>query len=147
MNDTKLDPVEGGCLCQGVRYRISGRCRDIIYCHCENCRRTHGHIAAYTSVRKTDLKLLQQESLCWYYDASPGTYRGFCNTCGASLFWDARDGRDKLSIAAGSLDDSQGLKAIGHVYVAEAGYYYQIEDGLPQFSGSNAGALESDAGS
>lgn len=146
MNDTNNEPVGGGCLCQGVRYRISGRCRDIINCHCENCRRTHGHIAAYTLLSKADLKLLQQESLQWYYDESPGIYRGFCNTCGASLFWDARDGRDKLAVAAGSLDDSRDLHTIGHVYVAEAGRYYQIDDGLPQFSGSSDGALESDAG-
>ena len=139
--------LSGRCLCGGVRYRISGACRDIINCHCENCRRTHGHVAAYTSVDRDDLELLETRTLQWYHDESPDTYRGFCNNCGASLFWDGRDGRGKIAVAAGSLDDSGDLKTIGHVYVSEAGGYYAIDDGLPRYQGSNSGALEPDDGS
>jgi hypothetical protein len=51
-----------------------------------------------------------------------------------------------MSVAAGSLDDSGGLKIIGHVFVAEAGNYYKIADGLPRYQKSNAGDLENDGG-
>ena len=142
MTDEKNGNLSGGCLCGGVRYRIDGSYRDVICCHCENCRRTHGHIAAYTALRQADLTLVNDETLQWYHDASPDTWRGFCNRCGASLFWDARDGRERISVAAGTLDDSRDLETIGHVFVAEAGTYYRIDDGLPCFQGSNAGALE-----
>ena len=146
MTQDNQGPLSGGCLCGGVRYRIDGDCRDIICCHCENCRRTHGHVAAYTALEQSDLTLLSTDTLQWYHDASPDTYRGFCNRCGASLFWDTRDGRNRISVAAGSLDDSAGLKLIGHVFVGEAGKYYKIDDGLPRFQESNAGALELGAG-
>ncbi|HUV20961.1 MAG TPA: GFA family protein [Gammaproteobacteria bacterium] len=136
--------LTGGCLCAGVRYRIDGKCRDIICCHCENCRRTHGHVAAYTALPQSSLTLLSADTLQWYHDVSPDTYRGFCNRCGASLFWDLRDGRKQISVAAGSLDDSGELKVIGHIFVAEAGSYYEINDGLPRFQGGSAGALEKD---
>lgn len=142
------EPVEtlsGGCLCGGVRYRLTGPRRDVIICHCENCRRTHGHFAAYTSVSQTDLEFDDQETLQWFHDVSPDAYRGFCNRCGASLFWDARDGRGKISVAAGSLDNGRELKVIGHVFVSEAGEYYEINDGLPRFETGSAGALETDA--
>ena len=142
MTSAEPEILSGGCLCGGVRYQITGPHRDIVNCHCENCRRTHGHIAAYTSVHQSDLKLIQQQTLQWYHDQSPDTYRGFCNRCGASLFWDARDGREKMAVAAGSLDDGAGLKTIGHVYVSEAGKYYEITDDLPQFETGNYGALE-----
>jgi len=33
----------GGCLCQAVRYEIHGPLRDVIACHCTQCRRTSGH--------------------------------------------------------------------------------------------------------
>ncbi len=144
MSNGRPDILSGGCLCGGVRYRLTGKCRDIINCHCKNCRRTHGHIAAYTSAQKSDLVLSCQQTLQWYHDESPNTYRGFCNRCGASLFWDARDDRNKMAIAAGSLDDSGELKTIGHVYLSEAGKYYEIDDGLPGFETGSAGALESD---
>ena len=147
MTSSELTPLTGGCLCGGVRYQIVGPRRDIINCHCENCRRTHGHIAAYTSVRKSDLDLTNEQTLQWYHDESPDTWRGFCNRCGASLFWDARDGRNKMSVAAGSLDDSGELQTIGHVFVSEAGQYYEIGDGLPQFETGNDGELEDDGSS
>ena len=142
MPDNPLPPLTGGCLCGGVRYRITGPRRNVIVCHCENCRRTHGHAAAYTSLRQADLELLQQQTLDWYHDESPDTWRGFCKRCGASLFWDRRDGRGRISVSAGTLDDSAELETIGHVFVSEAGHYYRIEDGLPQFETGNAGALE-----
>jgi hypothetical protein len=139
--------LNGGCLCGQVRYQIKGQCRNIINCHCDNCRRTHGHVAAYTSVGKSDLVLLSQQSLKWYHDKSPNSYRGFCDECGASLFWYATDSNDlfsshKISVAAGTLDSGHGLKTIGHIYVSEAGEYYQIEDELPQFAASSNGKLE-----
>jgi len=144
MTDKALVPLTGGCLCGGVRYRIDGPRRDIIVCHCENCRRTHGHQAAYTSVAQSDLQLLRQETLDWYHDRSPDTYRGFCRRCGSSLFWDARDGRNRMAVSAGTLDDSLELRIIGHVFVSEAGHYYEIDDGLPQFETGSAGALDGD---
>ena len=138
----ELAKLDGGCLCGQVRYQITGPRRNIINCHCENCRRTHGHIAAYTSVNKNDLLLVNQQCLKWYHDRSPDTYRGFCSECGASLFWDARDGNNKMAVSAGTLDTGHGLRTVGHVFVREAGEYYEISDGLPQFELSNAGELE-----
>ena len=144
MTDDRAGILSGGCLCGGVRYRIDGKYRDVICCHCENCRRTHGHIAAYTALQWSDLTLVNEQTLQWYHDVSPDTWRGFCNRCGASLFWDARDGGKRISVAAGSLDDSRDMKTIGHIFVSEAGSYYEIDDGLPRFQTGNAGALELD---
>ncbi len=144
MSDNKNEILAGGCLCSGVRYQITGQRRNVVNCHCQNCRRTHGHFAAYTSVHQSNLVMISQQTLQWYHDKSPNTYRGFCNRCGASLFWDARDGRNKMAVAAGTLDDSCELKTIGHVYLSEAGRYYEINDGLPRFDTSGAGTLECD---
>jgi len=142
VSKTRDAVITGGCLCGGVRYLIDGDCRDIICCHCENCRRTHGHIAAYTAIDRCRLTLREAQTLQWYHDASPNAYRGFCNRCGASLFWELRDARERISIAAGSLDDSGNLKTVGHVFVSEAGHYYSIDDGLPQYARGNEGNLE-----
>jgi hypothetical protein len=36
---------------------------------------------------------------------------------------------------AGTLNEPTGLKAKGHIFVADAGDYYSIDDGLPQSAG------------
>ena len=57
--------------------------------------------------------------------------RGFCPTCGASLFW-RRIGSDHIDVAAGSVDAPTGLTLAAHIHVEDKGDYYQIDDGLPQ---------------
>ena len=143
MSDTKIYHMTGGCLCKGVRYRVDGPCRDVIICHCENCRRTHGHQAAYLSTEKTSVTMESELTLHWFHDEGPNTWRGFCGECGSSLFWDMGEGSSRLSIAAGTLDDSDTLTTIGHIFLSEAGGYYQVTDELPCFDEGSGGELES----
>jgi hypothetical protein len=115
----------GACLCGGVRYEVRGPLRDVVVCHCERCRRTHGHAAAYTACAAADLVLHAQDTLRWY--AADGRARGFCGTCGASVFWRADD-RDTISIAAGTLDPPTGLRTVAHIFTRDRGDYYEIGD-------------------
>ena len=32
------DTATGRCLCGGVRYKITGKLRDVVECHCAMCR-------------------------------------------------------------------------------------------------------------
>jgi hypothetical protein len=125
-------PWLGGCLCGAVRYEVRGPLRPVIGCHCTQCRRMTGHFMAATAARHAHFRLLSDSTLGWYA-ASPEARRGFCTRCGSTLFWQGV-GRDYISIAAGTLDDASGLKVAGHIFVADKGSYYAIEDGTPQTS-------------
>jgi hypothetical protein len=70
------------------------------------------------------------DALQWY-QSSAAARRGFCRNCGSNLFWDPI-GEPRVSIMAGTLNLPTGLEARGHIFVAEAGDYYRIDDGLPQ---------------
>jgi hypothetical protein len=124
----------GRCLCGAVRYEIRGPLRDVLVCHCSECRRWSGHLFAATSAQKSDLVLVESDALRWIDspESESDARRGFCSACGSSLFWDA-PARDTISIAVGSLDEPTGLETIGHVYVSQAGDYYELPaDGLPR---------------
>ncbi|MEX0956223.1 MAG: GFA family protein [Rhizobiaceae bacterium] len=131
MNEFKM----GGCHCGAVRYSIGGPTRAVVYCHCSQCRRQSGHYYAATSCRNDELQTTGSEHLTWYR-ASESARRGFCSKCGSALFWQG-DGSANISILAGSLDLPSGLKADRHIYVADKGDYYTIDDGLPQFAQSD----------
>ncbi len=117
----------GRCLCGAVRYDLQGPLRDVLLCHCVECRRWSGHVFAATAVQREHLVLRESSGLRWI--ASPesesGARRGFCGECGSSLFWDA-PARDTVSVAAGTLDEPTGLRLLGHVYVDQAGDYYEL---------------------
>jgi hypothetical protein len=118
----------GRCLCGAVAYELRGPLRDVVNCHCGQCLRTHGNVAAYSAVAREDLALTEDRGLKWYR-SSETARRGFCGDCGASLFW-AADGRDYVAVAAGTLDPPTGLKTVGNIYVASKSDYYDITDGL-----------------
>jgi hypothetical protein len=123
----------GQCLCGAVRYEGSGPLRDVLICHCEECRRWHGHASAFTAARREDLGVDDERALRWIDGPASDAQarRGFCVECGSSLFWDA-PGRETISIAAGTLDGDTGLRVAGHIYVSERADYYDLpDDGLP----------------
>ncbi|HKD54857.1 MAG TPA: GFA family protein [Steroidobacteraceae bacterium] len=122
----------GGCLCGAVRYEAQGALRPIVMCHCSQCRRTSGHFLAATAARHADFRLVSQGELHWYASSAEGR-RGFCARCGSTLFWQGT-GRDYVSIAAGTLDDTRGLEVAWHIFVDDKGAYYEIDDRAPQSS-------------
>jgi hypothetical protein len=131
----------GGCLCGAVQYEVRGPLRDVLYCHCTKCRRTHGHVSAYASTHREHLVTTEDRGLKWYRstkDETPDIHRGFCGVCGASLFWDPR-GQDFVYLSAGTLDPPTGVKAVGHVWLSQAGDYYGIGDDLPKAEASSRG--------
>jgi hypothetical protein len=122
-------PFTGSCLCGAVRYEVSGALRDVVVCHCEMCRKSHGHIGAYAAAPKGALHLIESRGLKWYR-SSDIAQRGFCGECGGTLFWDGT-GRDTISIAAGTLDGPTGLKTVVQIYVDDKGDYYDVDVAVP----------------
>ena len=118
------DVHTGGCLCGGVRYRLTGPLRPVIACHCIQCRKTSGHHAAMTSVPNARFAIECDETLVWYR-SSESARRGFCQRCGGNLFWEPK-GEGRVSITAGTLDGATGLAIERHIYTDFAGDYYEL---------------------
>lgn len=123
---TYTEGLSGGCLCAGVRYQIKGEVREVVNCFCKQCQRTTGNFVAATRVAKSALTLIQETSLQWF-SSSPGVQRGFCSTCGSSLFWENAQ-RDQISIMAGTLDQPTNLKTTLNIYTADASDFHLIPE-------------------
>jgi len=117
----------GGCACGGVRYRITGHLRDIVHCHCEPCRRITGHHMAATAALRSDVQFESEGSLRWYQRTDTVRY-GFCSTCGATLFWEAADKADMVSIAGGTLDQPTGLTTVLAIWADDAADFHCLDD-------------------
>lgn len=128
------EPIrKGGCLCGAVRYTISGLMRNIVACHCSQCRKQSGHYYAATSTKRENLTIDGSENLA-IYRASDNANRTFCKICGSAVFWD-RDGSENISVLAGTLDTPTNLKLTHYIFCSTKGDYYDLDDGLEQFSG------------
>ena len=119
----------GRCLCGAVRFEVRGPMRDIMVCHCVECRRWSGYLGAFTSTRDEHLALLESSALRWVEspDSDVKARRGFCGDCGSSLFWKPL-ASERINIAVGTLDRPTGLQLAGHWYAHQADDYDRLLD-------------------
>ena len=125
----------GSCLCGAVTYRVDGPLREVVFCHCGQCRRQTGLYYASTNAADKDMTVTGGENITWYQSSDKGR-RGFCKSCGSALFW-KYEGTDQTSIQAGTLDLPTNLTPGYHIFCADKGDFYEINDGLPQFAKSS----------
>ncbi len=118
--------MKGGCLCEAVRFELEPPVRDVVVCHCSLCRRSGTLAGAYVGVVRVGLKIIGDPR--WYVDVN-GRRRGFCATCGATLFWDA--GGETISVSAGALDGDSGLHTLKHIFVRDAAVWERVPDDAP----------------
>ncbi len=133
--DSATRNIKGSCLCGAIRLSINTFDRDVVACHCRQCRKQSGHFVAATRAANTDLHIEGEEQLRWY-SATPEAERGFCRECGSLLFWRVKDSAH-TSIMAGCLDSPTGLKLSHHIYVDDKGDYYGVDEGLARYPQSD----------
>ena len=122
---------KGSCLCGAVTFEVQGELPGPDACHCTKCRKHSGHYFASTDVPRSAVTIRGEENVSWY-QSSEKARRGFCSTCGSSLFWDPLS-RDWIGIAMGAFDTPTGTSLAIHIYTADKGDYYEIADSVPQF--------------
>lgn len=118
--------MRGSCLCGAVNYQVSGEVRSVVACHCTQCRKTSGHYVAATQAQEDSVEIKGLENLNWFQSSSIAK-RAFCKTCGSQLFW-TELASDTISIMAGTLDGSTGLKMDRQICGDAKGDYYALPD-------------------
>lgn len=99
-----MNRIEGGCLCGAVTILSRLESASLRICHCGMCRR-HGS-AGFMSIAN-DPQDVQVTGPVEVYRSSDWAERGFCRTCGSTLWYGNRsDGARHLS--AGLFEDAGG---------------------------------------
>ena len=120
------------CLCKGVKMKIKGKLRHVSNCHCSKCMKTHGNYASYTACPEENITLINKKTLKWY-NSSKIAKRGFCNKCGASIFY-KRIGSKNISIAAGMLSNPTKLETRFNIFTKDKMDYYKLDKKMPKFN-------------
>jgi len=115
------DAIKGQCLCGEVQFEVD-QVDELDVCHCHMCRRWTGGPYIGADVRG-GVTLIQAATLTWY-ESSDWAKRGFCKTCGASLFYKLKADDTFWSIAGGALDLPDGLSISKEIFVDEKPDYY-----------------------
>ena len=122
--------LEGSCLCGAVTFKVEGELPEGSACHCTKCRKHTGHYEAGVDVPRERVSIAGEGAIYWYF-SSENVRRGFCRICGSSLFFDPV-GRPWIGLNLGVFDGPTGTRIGLHIFVADKGDYYTLNDGVPQ---------------
>jgi hypothetical protein len=126
--------LEGGCLCGGVRFRVTGKLGPAGFCHCKQCQRASGSaFAANAPARTKYFEITAGAELVSEYESSTGKFRAFCRHCGSPLYSRTLGDPEIRRIRLGTLDTDPERRPLAHVWVTSKAPWYEIEDSLPQY--------------
>jgi len=125
------DIHDGGCLCGGIRYRVTGPIKDIAHCHCSMCRRAAGAVAVtWFTVPAVAFQVTRGRPKVWR--SSPSCERGFCPDCGAQITFRDETSPDALDVTLATLDDAEGHPAGYHIFADSALSWLRLDEHLPR---------------
>jgi hypothetical protein len=124
------NPITGGCLCRACTYRTEAEPINVRVCHCRACQKaTGGSLYARVLVPQAGLDIAGP--VVWY-NSSDDVRRGFCPSCGSSLFSE-RSSREAVGLTMGTLDDPNRFEPAEHIWTSAMQRWVRLDDGLPQY--------------
>lgn len=122
-----IDKRKAQCLCGAVQITAHIKGPEIQACHCTQCQRWTGGAALMTvRVRRVEIS---GEDAIRHHHASDHGERGFCVTCGTTLYWRLQ-GRSVAFLPVGLFDDQTGFELSEELFVDDRAPW------LPAWSGT-----------
>ena len=127
--------IEGGCRCGAVRYVIALDALPPTYaCHCHQCQRWSG--SAFSQQALVAEELLTVTGPVAIYQRTTGdrtSTQRVCAECRARIY-NTNTRRPGLAvIRAGTLDRSEELECIAHIFTASRQRWFDLRPGVPSW--------------
>lgn len=110
---------QGACMCGAVRFEITSDVTEAAACHCGMCRKFTGGVFLAVTVPSGGLVFDSDDAL-GVFKSSDWAERGFCKTCGSSLFYRLTvpgPMRGEVYLGLGTLDDANGVPLTTEIYM------------------------------
>ena len=123
--------VEGRCLCGAVTFAADAVDSKLHVCHCSMCRRWAGGPTFSVAAKGV---AFQGGDNIQRYSSSDWAERGFCKTCGSSLFYRVKE-TDQYVLGMGVIDDQGSFRIASEIYVDEKPPGYEFAGNHPRLTG------------
>jgi hypothetical protein len=122
----------GECFCGGIKYKIAGKLRDPLACHCSRCRKAFSSQSSnYARIRPDDFDWVLGENLLTGYVGNHGFGLLFCSVCGSTLCGILDD--EIHGVTLGCLNDEPDIEDIHHIFVASKARWDVLPFGATTF--------------
>ncbi len=130
--------IEGGCRCGKIRYRLKAEKLPKAYaCHCHYCQTSSGSaFAVNIPMAESDIELTgEPPQLYERFSPESGrtSYQRGCAHCFTRVF-NTNSARPGLAVLrAGSLDNSDAVRVVAHIWTKRKMDGIVIPDGVPHW--------------
>lgn len=115
---TAAETLRGSCLCNRVRFEVTGPFPKLYQCHCSLCRKQGGSVSNTGLIVAADrFRWLSGEEGTGKWQRSTGFRSHFCQRCGATVPNPLRD-TGYVWVPAGALDDAGTLEIGAQLFLA-----------------------------
>ena len=131
-------PVEGGCQCRAVRYRITASPLGVYNCHCRDCQRSSGGTHTMSMpIKREHVELIQGELVAFDKPADSGRVVRMlgCPRCGTKIWNEPLSSTTMLVVKPGTLDDMSWAVPVGNIWTASKAPWVEIDGTLVNFPG------------
>lgn len=140
-------PVPGGCLCEKIRYTLTGSILFCSQCCCIDCQKATG--TGHTTIIGIHRDQLAVSGTPKVYtthgDTGGSVSRHFCGECGGRLYTSGDLPGSIIMVQAGSLDDPSAVTPTTVIYTKDAVAWDRFDPALPTFPGMGKRAPEMQA--
>ena len=130
-------PVEGGCQCGAVRYRLKASPLTVYNCHCKDCQRFSGAGWSMSMfVRNDDFEILSGQTVRYDRKADSGNViaMNFCARCHVWLWNDPPLLPDLKVARVGTLDNMDWAEPIGNIWTDSKAAWVATDPELLNFA-------------
>ncbi|HEY3799351.1 MAG TPA: GFA family protein [Caulobacteraceae bacterium] len=124
-------PIEGGCACGAVRYRVTAPPAYVYACHCTDCQTLTTSVFSLNALLRGEaLEILQGELKTWVRTADSGNQipQHVCAKCGVRIFTEAPQAPGTKTLRLGSLDDTSWLHPASSIWMKSAQPWVRMPD-------------------
>jgi hypothetical protein len=128
-------PLEGGCACEEVRYRLTSEPLFVHCCHCLNCQRQTGSAFVINLLIEADrVELLAGEPQPVSVPRSGGKKQKIwrCPTCQIAVYSQYTSARVRF-VRGGTLDDPASVAPDVHIFTRSKLPWVTLPDSVPAF--------------
>lgn len=132
------EPFHGGCLCGGIRFHARPPTKFVVHCHCAYCRSAHGAaFVTWVGVPDDRLRWERGEDAVVWYASSVLSRRGFCPTCGTTLFFRSQAAHGETHVVLTAFDGQIDRAPSAHVFYDQHVDWITVVDDLPKASAAS----------
>ena len=116
-------PLDGGCRCGAIRYRVTGAPAFTFACHCTDCRQlTASAFSIGLVVPEDAFKVIDGEPRIWTKIADSGkpSHQYWCAICHGWTHTIAEGSPGMVVVRASTLDDSDWVRPVGQIFLRSA---------------------------